>query len=674
LERSVDEFLRLTIFGLVAAAVYFVAASGLVLTYTTSGIFNFGHGALGMMAAFVYWELRVHHHWPAPLALVAVLGVLAPLAGMLVERVLIRNLRGASLATTLVVTVGLLAGLIGLAHTIWKPASRNLEPFFGANRFKVLGVYVTWHQGITILIAAAVAIGLRVFLYRTRIGIAMRAVVDNGELASLNGTRPNRVSSLSWALGTSLAALAGILLAPVLSLEVIALTLLVLSAYAAAMVGRLRSLPMTLLGAVILGLLVQYVPSYLPKLFANDTMPGWLTNISTALPMIMLFVVLLVLPGAQLRGWHARPGAVIRIPGLRASLVGGGLLVTVAVVCSRVLSARDIPRVGLGLAMGLIVLSLVPLTGWAGQVSLCQLTLAGVGACAMAKLGAHGEPLGLLAAMLVTGAVGALIALPALRLQGLYLALSTLAFAVFMDNMVFPRRDVFYSGTIPVGRLDLGFFSFDDDRSYFVLLAIAFAVMAVVVLALRRGPFGRRLAAMRDSPAACATLGLDLTRTKLAVFTLSAAMAGLAGALYGGLKVTVGSENFTLEQGLPVLLLAVVGGIATVSGALFGGMFFVLLTIVSEEVKALSWVLVIGPGLVGVTLGRSPDGAVPEIAARFRALRAGRGAGRTDAVQPTREPELTTLGIDRPFDPSDLATIDRVLDIEEVEPVGTAPG
>lgn len=667
-----DEFLRLTIFGLVAAAVYFVAASGLVLTYTTSGIFNFAHGALGMMAAFVYWELRVHHHWPAPLALFTVLCVLAPLAGMLVERVLIRNLRGASLATTLVVTVGLLAGLIGLAQTIWKPASRNLDQFFGTNKFKVLGVYVTWHQGITILIAAGVAIGLRIFLYRTRIGIAMRAVVDDGDLAALNGTRPAVVSSLSWALGTSLAALAGILLAPVLSLEIIALTLLVLDAYAAAMVGRLRNLPMTLLGAVILGLLVQYIPNYLPKLFANNTMPGWLTNISTAIPVIMLFVVLLVLPEPQLRGWHARAGATIRVPSLRASLVGGGLLVSGAFVVSGLFSGDFVHRASEGLALGLIVLSLVPLTGYAGQVSLCQLTLAGIGACTMAKLGAGGEPLGLIAALLITGAVGALIALPALRLQGLYLALSTLAFAVFMDNMVFPRRDVFYAGTIPVGRLDLGVFSFDDERSYFVLLAIAYAVMAVVVLAIRRGAFGRRLAAMRDSPAACATLGLDLTRTKLTVFALSASMAGLGGALYGGFRVTVGSENFAMVLGLPVLLLAVIGGIATVSGALFGAMVFELFKFFAEKVSWLSWLPAIGPGLVGVSLGRQPDGAVPAISTGFRAFRKGGGADRTAPSELGAEPELTTLGIDRPFEPAHLAAIDRALALEEVEGVAAA--
>src|SRR5947209_11397735 len=115
------EFLAFTITGVVTGAVYAVAASGLVVTYTTSGIFNFAHGAMGMIMAFVYWQLRVAWHWPAPIALIAVLFVLAPLFGALIERVLMRNIRGSDTGTSLMVTLGLLLFLIGVAYTRWKP-------------------------------------------------------------------------------------------------------------------------------------------------------------------------------------------------------------------------------------------------------------------------------------------------------------------------------------------------------------------------------------------------------------------------------------------------------------------------------------------------------------------------------------------------------------------------
>jgi branched-chain amino acid transport system permease protein len=686
----VDEFIRLTIFGLVAAAIYFVAASGLVLTYTTSGIFNFAHGAIGMVAAFVYWELRFNPdgpELPTPLALFLVLGVLAPLFGMLIERVLIRNLQGASLATTLVVTVGMLAFLIGLAQTRWPPEARVVRGFFDPDDVKILGVNVTWHRIITVIIAVAVAVGLRILLYRTRIGVAMRAVVDNRTLAGLNGAQAHRVSALSWAIGSSLAALGGILLAPALGLEIIALTLLVVNAYAAAMVGRLRSLPLTVVGAVILGLLVQYVPNYLPKVFENDTLPDWLTGINNSLPILMLFAVLLLLPEERLGGWQARAGRRIRVPSLAQSLVGGAVLVGGAILLAGLLgddgaSIGDVrfttQRLGLALAFGLIILSLVPLVGYAGQISLAQMTLAGVGAFVMAKVAAGGSPLGLLAAMAIVGAVGGIIALPALRLRGLYLALSTLAIAVLADNMFFPQRRVFFTGSLEVQRLDLGFIDFDSNRSYFILLAIAYALVAVFVLALRRGPFGRRLLAMKDSPAACATLGLDLTRTKFAVFAVSASLAGLGGALYGGLRVSVSGDDFEMVQGLPILLLAVLGGIATASGALFGGFFYALLIILSSDIESIDSLVLFAPGLVGITLGRMPDGVVPDLAGRSRQLLARLRTAPEPAVVERRKQRAAVAALDAgvpfgvPLEPEQVQALDARLGTEEVTPVGSA--
>ncbi|HUF83694.1 MAG TPA: ABC transporter permease [Acidimicrobiia bacterium] len=686
-----DEFIRLTIFGLVAAAIYFVAASGLVLTYTTSGIFNFAHGAIGMVAAFTYWELRFNPDGPGlptPLALFLVLGVLAPLFGVLVERVLIRNLQGASLATTLVVTVGMLAALIGLAQTFWPPESRVVRGFFDPNDVQILGVNVPWHRIITVIVAIGVAVGLRILLYRTRMGIAMRAVVDNRTLAGLNGAQAHRVSALSWAIGSSLAALAGILIAPELGLEQIALTLLVVNAYAAAMVGRLRSLPLTVVGAIILGLLVQYVPSYLPRLrtyvfwggevFDKQQLPKELSGLPLSIPILMLFVVLLVLPVERLGGWQARAGRSIRVPSLGQSLLGAAALVAVVFGVSGFLSDQNLGRVGQGLALGLIVLSLVPLTGYAAQISLAQMTLAGLGAVVMAKVAAEGSPIGLLAAMAIAGAVGGLLALPALRLRGLYLALSTLAIAVLADYMFFTQQRVFSRGSLEVARLDLGIVDFKSDRSYVILLAIAYALAAVFVLALRRGAFGRRLLAMKDSPAACATLGLDLTRTKFTVFVVSAALAGLGGALYGGLRGSVSANDFAMVQGLPILLLAVLGGIATASGALVGGLFFALITIISQEYESFDWLVLVAPGLVGITLGHNPDGVVPDLADRSRRLLTRLRSGPDPAAVERRKRGalVATLDADVPFGaplgPEQVEALDARLGTEEVTPVGAA--
>src|SRR4051794_10120190 len=229
-----DTFLAFLITGLSTAAIYAVGASGLVLTYTTTGIFNFSHGAIGMMGAFLYWQLRFEWGWPAPVALAVVLLVAAPLFGVLLEVVIMRNLQGTSEAVKLVVSISLLAGLIGLANWIWRPdVDRFTASFFQGKGFEIFGTRVTWHEATTILIAIGIAIALRFVLYQLRAGIAMRAAVDDRPLSSLNGSRPDTVQMLAWAIGCSLAAMSGILFIGTLGLDASTLSLLIINAYAA---------------------------------------------------------------------------------------------------------------------------------------------------------------------------------------------------------------------------------------------------------------------------------------------------------------------------------------------------------------------------------------------------------------------------------------------------------
>lgn len=611
-----SQLLSFTIAGIVTGSVYAVGATGLVVTYATSGIFNIAHGAIGMLMAFTYWELRVNQDWPAPLALIVVVAVLAPVFGALIERTLMRTLRGSSVATSLVVTLGLMVGLIGVAQTLWDPTeARDLPGFFAPGGLQLGRVFVTWHEVITVFAGGAVALFLWLFLSRTRVGIAMRAVVDDRNLLGLAGARPDRVSQLSWAIGSCLAAVAGILLAPVLSLNVLVLTLLVVNAYAAAMVGRLRSLPLTFAGAMALGLVEAYVVGYVH-------LEGWLLGLRPALPTLFLFIALLAVPEARLRAGRLVRSVTPRVPTVRASILGAVALIAVAAFAAATLERADLVRVGQGLAFGLVMLSLVPLVGYGGQVSICQMTFAGLGAFAMARLGGDGSIVGIVAAAALAAAVGGVVALPALRLQGLYLALSTMAFAVLMDSMVFPNTSVFGNlGSLPVGRLDLLGLSFDGERAYFVLLATAFAAFGLLVVWIRRGRFGRMLSAMRDSQVACATLGLSLARTKLTVFMLSAGMAGVAGALYGGLRGSAGPTDFQMFQSLPILLLAVVGGITSVSGALAGGLAYALLPVVQSRVPAIGGFIFLVTGVTAVAVGRNPNGIAFLIAQRLRALR-----------------------------------------------------
>src|SRR5258708_6017982 len=195
-----EQFLAYGIVGLSTAAIYAVIGSGVVLTYTTTGVFNFAHGAAGMLAAFTYWQLTVGWGWPVPVALAVVLLVAAPAFGLGVERVIIRPVQGLGEAERLVVTVALLSGLIAIAQWIWNPnIARTLPPFFpAASPVRIGAAALTWPQLITMIVAVAVAAGLRVMLYSTRIGTQMRATVDDRALAGLTGADPDRAHRFAW--------------------------------------------------------------------------------------------------------------------------------------------------------------------------------------------------------------------------------------------------------------------------------------------------------------------------------------------------------------------------------------------------------------------------------------------------------------------------------------------
>lgn len=594
-------FLAFTVFGLFSGAAYAIAASGLVLTYTTTRVFNIAHGALGMVMSFVFWDFSVRQGLPTWLALVLVLLVVAPAVGWFLQRFVTRGLGEGPVSVALVVTVGLLVGCIGFATQVWPPEARSVLPFFPTTSFEVAGIVVTGHQLLTIVLSAVTALGLYLLLNRTRVGTAMRASVDNPELLRLFGGRPDTAAALSWAIGVSLAALAGVLLVSQVGLDYYALTLLVINAYAAAMLGRLQSLPMTFAGAMALGLATSYASGYLPT-------EGTLNSVRNVIPALFLFLVIVLMPQAQLRIGQVKGIVSAPLPSTARSLGwGAALLLAVALVASS-FADSDLLLVGTAATYAMVMLSLVLLTGYGGHVSLAQLTFAGVGALAYAKLE---EPnlYGLFLASVIAAGVGALVALPVLRLTGLYLALSTMAFAYLMDKMVFQADVAFgFNGTLPAERMSVLGATISSTGGYVVLMAVFFVLTALALLLLRRGPVGRLLVAMRDSPAACGTLGLDLRWFRVALFGLSAGMAGMAGALYAGLRQTVGAADFQFFNSLPLLLLAVVFGVTSVTGATLGGIGLMLLPVMQSDHPSIAGLIFAVIGFGAVAAGRDPNG------------------------------------------------------------------
>lgn len=632
-----DAFIGYTIAGIATGAIYAIAATGLVVTYTTSGVFNFAHGATGMLMAFLYWQLRVHEHWSGPAALVAVLVVAAPLYGILTERVLIRPLDPSDTGSTLVVTIGLLVMSLGVAYTVW-PVSvdRVLLPFFGTGAFvTIFGNRIPYQELITIGLALAVAVGLRFLFFQTRTGVAMRGVVDDRPLMALNGGRPSRLSALSWAIGASLAGIAGILQSGQAGgLQVLDLTFLVVNAYAAALLGRLKSLPLTFAGAIALGLLTQYVTGYI-------TLSGYLSNLKPVLPTLFLFAILLVLPPVRLRAGSARVTPALRVPGLtRSVLSAGAFLAAVAIGEQFLHGSVTIGQLSEGVAVGIVGLSVVLLTGYGGQISLAQYAFMGFGAWLFGALSPGGSILGLLGVAALSALLGAIVALPTLRLRGLYLALSTLAFAELAYFLFFSQTSVMGATDRTVPRVHLGFVSLAGAKAELFFECAVFAVFAVGLLAVRRGSIGRLLMATRDSSAACATLGGNLNLVKLLLFAASAAIAGVGGALWGGVEREVTSLNFEYQLGLSLVLIVYIWGVASPSGALLGGLALSWLFPLVAGHLSYRWsqVGLILTGFGAMSIGRNPNGAIGQISERWERLRSARPELRPPRFRPAAAP------------------------------------
>lgn len=735
--------LQYTVLGLALGGSYFIAASGLVVTYTTSGIFNFAQGAIAMLAVFTYWQFRWGWNWPAPLALLMVLGVLAPLLGAMLYQVVMKNLRGTSEVTKIIVSIGVMLGFQALATWVWNPTSstpRQFQKFFGPNAFVHFGdIKVSWHEIIAFAIAILIAGGIRLLFVRTRSGVAMRAVVDDPELLQLNGGRPERLAMISWAGGSFLAALSGILIQPMIGSAMSAgqLTLLVIDAFAAAMFGRLRSLPRTFAGALVIGLSTTYVVAYFPS---NWT---WSSSFRNSLPMIFLFIVLLVLPQDRLRGATVlRLRERFRMPSIRSAWIAGLVLMVVVFGLKVIMAKTGVNTITLALTFAIIALSLVLLTGFAGEINLAALSFGAIACIVVYHFGTTGSGTaarstlwGILLAVIVTALVGAVIALPALRLRGLYLALATMAFGVFVSRMVLTERTerelfgwkftIFTSGQLAIPRPKIGPIDFNSPDAFLFLCAGLFVVIGIGMVYLRHSGYGRRLAAMKDSPAASATLGMSVVRLKLSVFMLSAAIAGLGGIMMAAQIGTVNADRFDILLSLSLMMITVVGGIGYVSGALFAGVFLIAfvealnltlrkMAIDYASLEAIFMFFVsavtVLPATIGITMGKNPSGAVNDIVEGLDQIKQSKPLmitiiGIEVAVWALTATEIITnwnfviltfvnlifvpmiggrillaramrgvpkpippelIGIDRPFTDEDLATMDRALNLEGV--------
>jgi ABC-type branched-subunit amino acid transport system ATPase component/branched-subunit amino acid ABC-type transport system permease component len=556
-----NEFLPFIIAGLATGAVYGLAGMGVVLTFKTSGILNFGYGSIAAADSFVFYALYVNLHWAWPFAAAVALLVVAPILGLLME-LLARSLSDSSETIKVVATVGIILIVEAIA-LLWNGTSAPTFPhFLSQSTVRILGTNVTWEQVILFVFSLVAGAALYLFFRYVRLGVLMRGVVDNHELVSMSGDDPVRVRRWAWVIGTVFASAAGLLLAPTMPVDGVTLPIAVFSAFGAAAIGYFASLPLTFAGGLLIGIAGALIDKYAATI-------SWLSGIPASLPFIVLFLVLILIPRARLVQRRLVPVK----PTLRSYTapgrvrLGSGVIVIALLALVPTLQGSHVAVWSEALIDVILFLSLGLLVRKSGQISLCQLAFAAVGAASFGHFAPH-MPwlLALILATLVAAPVGAVIAIPAVRISGVFLALATLGFGILMEQVFYSTGLLF--GDNPLGLNDprpdfsIGGWNLSSDNGFYYLILIITVLVALFVTSIGRGRLGRLLEALSDSPVALETHGVDSSVLKVIVFCISACIASLAGALTGMLySFALGSyfPSFTSLELVVLVVIIVIG-------------------------------------------------------------------------------------------------------------------
>jgi ABC-type branched-subunit amino acid transport system permease subunit len=551
-------------------------------------------------------------------------------------------------------SVGVMLGLQAIAVLNYSTEPVATNPIFPSSPLSIAKITFPedrlFFTGVVIVISVALAI-----VYRfSRFGLATRAGAENDRGAALTGISANVVAGQNWVIATVLAGAAGILIAPVASLDPTSYTLFVVPALAAALIGRFQSFWITALAGLLLGC----AQSEIDKLITVWT---WLPQqgLSDALP----FAVIIVVMALRSRTVLARGGDVAeRNPSigrphtpLRTAAICFVAGVLLMLVLNSVLRFAFISS----LTVTCIALSVVVLTGYVGQVSLAQMSLAGIGGFTLGHISADwhiGFPWSLILAGLCAVPVGLVVGLPALRLRGVNLAVVTLGFAAAMDAVVFTNLS-FTGGTaglpIPAPRLPGLNLGITQGKAYptlifGVLVLLVVILLGLLVARLRRGPAGRMLLAIRSNERAAGSVGINVAQAKLMAFGLAAFIAGIGGALTGYMQGELTSDSFAAFTSISLLAIVFVAGVGRIAGAVVAGVMFsaagLFVTFLNLHLNvgkyqaivagvALVLTAVQNPdGLTSTATGKGPAVALAKLQDRLTREYAKRLAGRPDAV------------------------------------------
>ena len=604
------------VLGLIVGSLSGLVAVGLVLVYRANRIVNFAQGSLGGLAAVLAASLIVGPHWPFALATAA--GLVASLVvGALVEIGIIRRFTNSPRLVLTVATIGV-AQLLDFA-TLGLPKLFNYdtipeppEPF----TFKRQWFPVVFNGGhlLIVMVVPVIVAGLGLFFVRSRAGVAIRAAAESSDRAAMLGIPVKRLNTLVWVLASGLSAAGALLRLPIQGVAIgrVLGPQLLLLALAAAVIGKMESLPRTLLASLALGVVDQAV---------------YYRTGNTAVRDGVFLVVILVSLLLQRRGdvdraverdassWAAvglvRPvprvlRAVREVP-LTAAL-GTGALGLLLVVMPLHWSASRVSLFTAGLVFAIFTCSLVVLTGWAGQISLGQVAIGAIAACVAGSMAQQGKDffLTMAAASLVGALVSVALGIPALRIKGPFLAVTTLAFAVatgsfIINEQYFPWLVPDRSQPVPRPVLFDKFDLASEYAMYFVVLA-ALVFCLAVLWRVRTSRTGRTLLASRDNARAAQSYGISTSTAQLTAFAVAGWMAGLAGALFVFQQTRFTASLLEPESSINLFAVGVVGGLASAPGALLGAAYLTFVSYSSFTRQPISQLFASSIGMLGILL------------------------------------------------------------------------
>lgn len=677
--------------GLGLGALYAMLGTGLVIIYRGSGVINFAHGAFAMYGAFTFDEARRYGRlrlpWvdllpthrlnlpiditlsgrgvPTPVAFVIAVGMAAFL-GLIAHFLVFRPLRNSAALGKVIASVGVMLYLQGVARLNFGGVPRRAHDILPHDRIAdFLGLGRPFPELTLYLVAIAVSIGTVLWaLFRfSRFGLATRGAAGSEKGAVLLGYSPQRLAAMNWVLASVLATVSVILIGSMRevgalqngTLTPLALSGLVVPALGAALLGGMRSIMVATWGGLALG----SAQALLDYATTKTWFPLFLrSGVREVVPLVVIVAVLL-LRGTRLpqRGaldekrlpLSPRPTRVVQ------HVVIWSVVVVVAAVAFAGSGSRTVFALGLATSLiaALIMLSMVVVTGYVGQISLVQMSLAGIAAFFCARMLANGTagpanrfpiagpglPWALAAVIAVAAAVvvGVMIGLPAVRIRGVQLAIVTIAVAVALQPLFFENTKLSGAGANGLAHIRAPrLFGIDftprgpdgisDRPAFTILLLVAVVLVALAVSNLRRNGTGRRFLAVRANERAAAAAGINVPRTKLLAFAIGSGIAGLGGVLLSAKQIDVSGASFISQASLTYLAFAYIGGITSVNGAIVGGLLApsALFTVTSNYFLAGtnidSYITLIGGAALVVMAIVSPNGIAPGMQRHLQAL------------------------------------------------------